>query len=167
MLLKTLIKDCGEVEIKGRTDLDIKSICSDSRKAAENSLFIAVPGYSCDGHKYIGSALKSGAKAIIYENEGQLEEQLAALDQGTKQDAVFIKVTNSRNGCGGLRILFYGSQLHRFGAKQGQRPEIPTWNLLQPDSRPFRLPQDFSGISKMQEIIFRYASGRLVCSHKH
>lgn len=109
MLLKTLIKDCGETGIKGRTDLDIKSICSDSRKAAENSLFIAVPGYSCDGHKYIGSALKSGAKAIIYENEKLLKEQLAALDQGAETDAVFIKVKNSRYAEAIIASNFYGN----------------------------------------------------------
>lgn len=113
MLLKAIIKDCGEVEIKGRTDLDITSICSDSRKAAESSLFIAVPGCSCDGHKFISSALKNGAKAIIYEDEISLEEQLAFSDQGHRTKAAFIKVKNSRYAEAIAAANFYGNPSHK------------------------------------------------------
>lgn len=101
MLLKNLIQNSGCLEVRGPQDLDISSICSDSRKAEEASLFIAVSGCSCDGHEYIAPALKNGAAAVIYENEASLARQLDSLEAETGQNETikrvcFIKVKNSR-----------------------------------------------------------------------
>lgn len=40
---------------------------TDSRKVIENSLFIAYKGAAVDGHDYIESAIKNGAKYIAGE----------------------------------------------------------------------------------------------------
>ena len=40
---------------------------SDSRKVKEGDTFIALKGYNEDGHKYIGDAIKKGAKKVIAE----------------------------------------------------------------------------------------------------
>ena len=39
----------------------------DSRKVAENFIFICIKGSSSDGHDYIQSAIDSGAKLIVIE----------------------------------------------------------------------------------------------------
>ena len=70
MKLNELIQDIGAVETRGRLDIDITVITSDSRAVTPGSLFIAVKGFASDGHQYIGQALEKGAAAIVYETEG-------------------------------------------------------------------------------------------------
>ncbi len=47
----------------------INKVVYDSRKVEEMSLFVAIQGYSTDGHNYIKSALDHGAVAAIVEKE--------------------------------------------------------------------------------------------------
>ena len=49
-------------------NIDITSVCNDSRKAAQGSLFVAVRGFASDGHDYINAVVEKGAAAIIYED---------------------------------------------------------------------------------------------------
>lgn len=51
------------------SNIDIKSICFDSRECKEGALFVAIKGTMADGHSYIDQAIKSGATAIICESE--------------------------------------------------------------------------------------------------
>jgi len=53
----------------GKTNsvIDIKSISIDSREISEDTLFVAVRGENTDGHKYIESAVKNGAKCVMCE----------------------------------------------------------------------------------------------------
>ena len=39
----------------------------DSRKVAENFIFLCIKGNSSDGHDYIENAIKSGAKLVVVE----------------------------------------------------------------------------------------------------
>jgi UDP-N-acetylmuramoyl-L-alanyl-D-glutamate--2,6-diaminopimelate ligase len=48
----------------------ISGITSDSRLVEKNSLFIAYPGQYSDGREYIADAVKKGAVAVIWEEEG-------------------------------------------------------------------------------------------------
>ena len=65
MRLDQIIKGTGASIIKGNADTEITSICCDSRKAKEGCAFIAVKGYSSDGHAYIDAAVNAGATAVI------------------------------------------------------------------------------------------------------
>ena len=65
MKLSDIIKDSGAVILHGTPDTEIRSITSDSRKAAAGSLFIAVKGVDRDGHDYIDAALAAGASAVV------------------------------------------------------------------------------------------------------
>ncbi len=49
-------------EISGNTDINIKEICFDSRKAGEGSVFVAVKGTKTDGHEYIPEVIGREAK---------------------------------------------------------------------------------------------------------
>lgn len=66
-LLKDILYKTGTVEIHGSTNLAIMGISSDSRKAGKNSLFVAVRGYTTDGHQFIDTAVEQGAIAIVCE----------------------------------------------------------------------------------------------------
>lgn len=65
MQLADIIRNTGATILTGTPETEILSICSDSRKAAAGSLFIAVKGCSSDGHDYIGAAVKAGAAAVV------------------------------------------------------------------------------------------------------
>jgi UDP-N-acetylmuramoyl-L-alanyl-D-glutamate--2,6-diaminopimelate ligase len=65
MKLKTLFKDIKYKTIKGKKDIDISGICSDSRYVSINNLFIAKKGNSFNGYDFIKNAVKSGAIAVL------------------------------------------------------------------------------------------------------
>lgn len=50
---------------KGQSDIEVKSLMSDSRIQSEDAIFFAIKGSSFDGNKYIPSAVKNGAKVIV------------------------------------------------------------------------------------------------------
>ena len=68
MILGSIISGCGMEAVQGRTDIEISSVTADSRKVTPGSLFIAVKGFTADGHRYIGKAVEAGAAAVIYED---------------------------------------------------------------------------------------------------
>ncbi len=94
MTLEEIIKDSGAQEVSGSPQTEITSICSDSRKVREGSLFIAVKGFAGDGHDYIAAALEKGAAAVAYEDPQALEAQMAKCG---KTGAVLVKVASSRH----------------------------------------------------------------------
>lgn len=67
MQLKTLLSKLTITGTEGATDRPIDSLCYDSRRAQENSLFIALRGEKVDGHHYIDQAIANGATAVLVE----------------------------------------------------------------------------------------------------
>lgn len=64
------------VDIKGRygsLDVDISDVVYDSRKVSPGCLFICIPGFKVDGHKFIKDAVRTGAAAAIVENDVEVE----------------------------------------------------------------------------------------------
>ena len=57
MILEKVIADSGVIAVYGDAGIEISSVCNDSRKAAQGSLFVAVRGFASDGHTYISSVL--------------------------------------------------------------------------------------------------------------
>jgi UDP-N-acetylmuramoyl-L-alanyl-D-glutamate--2,6-diaminopimelate ligase len=66
MTLKELVKNIN-CTITGNPETEIKGIAYDSRKVQAGYLFVAVKGFETDGHKYIESAVKNGAAAVLGE----------------------------------------------------------------------------------------------------
>jgi len=46
-------------------DVTITGVCYDTREMEPGNLFVALPGYKTDGHKYIHEAIGKGAAAVI------------------------------------------------------------------------------------------------------
>lgn len=78
----------------------VESVCTDSRKCTEGSLFVAVRGADNDGHNYIPSAMERGATVIICEEipAGELAER-----------ALFLKVKDGREAAALVAGNFYGN----------------------------------------------------------
>lgn len=104
MKLSDLIKDIDADIICGSTDIDIKNLTIDSRKAAEGTLFVCIYGIHTDGHKYIPSAFDSGCRAVICERDvDDLPDGITAL-----------RVDNSRRALAAVAKVFYGDPSKRF-----------------------------------------------------
>lgn len=83
-----------------------KSICmvtSDSRDVVPGSLFVAVRGYCADGHRFIESAIKRGAIAVICEE----------LPVETSPFPLYITVSDARIALAEAARLFYGKASDR------------------------------------------------------
>ncbi len=75
-------------------NLEITSICSDSREVSEKSLFVAIKGFKTDGNDYVGAAEKLGAVAIISEEKVDTKLFLA-------------RVKNVRKALSNISAFFY------------------------------------------------------------
>ena len=50
-------------------DVEISSICYDSRKVKHHSLFVAIKGFTHDGHDHIDEAIAKGAAAVVIDHD--------------------------------------------------------------------------------------------------
>lgn len=66
-LLKDILLPLQPLQVQGDTNVEINSICIDSRKVAPGAVFVALRGTVVDGHGYIAKAVADGAVAIICE----------------------------------------------------------------------------------------------------
>ena len=69
MKLIDLLKNCEYTVDGGSLDVNVKDVIYDSRKVVPGCAFVALKGYSADGHKFIPDAVERGAKALIVEDE--------------------------------------------------------------------------------------------------
>ncbi len=65
MILDQLLKGVTLSRCVVPRDLLISSVSCDTRTLEPGALFVALPGYKTDGHRYIGEALEKGAAAVL------------------------------------------------------------------------------------------------------
>ncbi len=65
--LRDLLPDVPEIQ-RFAPAVTVRDICLDSRKVVPGSLFLAIVGYTLDGHDYIADAIRAGACAVLYES---------------------------------------------------------------------------------------------------
>ena len=99
MILEVLLNRIPVLEISGSKTLEISEIVFDSRKAVENSLYVALKGTVSDGHSFINAAIEKGAKAIVCE----------VLPENSKADITYIQVKDASKTLGQLASNFYGN----------------------------------------------------------
>lgn len=66
-VLKDILYKVNLKEIIGLTDVIISNVQFDSRQVGPGDVFVAVKGYTSDGHNFIDQALKNGAIAVVVE----------------------------------------------------------------------------------------------------
>ncbi len=121
MKLYEVISGSGEVSVIGDNELEIKGITCDSRAVQEGMLFIAVKGFTVDGHKFINEALLAGAAAVVYEDESAVEAALRCADNESCAEAsdggsparrgvpTFVRVRSSRRTLAIIASNFHGN----------------------------------------------------------
>ena len=65
MKLKKLLEGTVAKIDSRLSEINIASVCTNSKNAKEGSLFVAIEGLEFDGHKFIKEAFKNGSRAFI------------------------------------------------------------------------------------------------------
>lgn len=90
MKIEKLLNGIDVVSLTGEKNVVISNVAFDSRNVTKGSLFVAVKGYTSDGHDFISSAVSSGAAAIICE----------ILPQNADKNVCWIKTNDSAKALG-------------------------------------------------------------------
>jgi len=97
--IEEILKGIDVSNVTGDLGRAVSGIEFDSRNVTHDTLFVAVRGQKFDGHKFIDSAIKSGASAIICE--------IVPSNQDKK--VCWIKVADSAKALGVAASNFYGN----------------------------------------------------------
>lgn len=96
--LERLIENIQHEVLRGNTDVDVLGIENDSRKIQEGYMFVAIKGFSVDGHKFVNEAIEKGAVCVLIEQDLDIE----------KETATIIKVKDTLNALAYISSIFYG-----------------------------------------------------------
>lgn len=69
MNLSELLKHIETESVNGSTQMRISGIAFDSREVKPGNLFVCIPGFQTDGHKFAPDAVEKGAAAIVAEHD--------------------------------------------------------------------------------------------------
>lgn len=65
MDIKGILKQIDYESFSGEENVKITGITNDSRKVGHGDIFVAIKGFTADGHKFIPDAIKNGASAVM------------------------------------------------------------------------------------------------------
>ena len=97
MQLKSLLSRVPARTVSGPADVEITSVCYDSRQAKTGALFVAMQGEHVDGHDFVEQAVARGAAGVVVEHEvGAVPEHVA-----------YVEVTSTRAAMPVIAGAFY------------------------------------------------------------
>ncbi len=104
--------------ITGNIPEEVTGVEFDSRKVTSGSIFVAVKGFTTDGHTYIKPALEKGASMIVVDMNDcpYTDEELSSMGEGF--GACIVASEDSRKECASLARSFFGKpeqKLHMVG----------------------------------------------------
>ena len=103
MNIKNLLKEIDYISFEGNDNVEINGITNDSRKAKSGDIFVAIKGYTSDGHKFIENAVKSGASAVMCDH----------IPNETKGISSFVVVKSPRESMAPAANIIYGRPSER------------------------------------------------------
>ncbi len=103
MKLTECIEGLNVIEQIGPMDLEIASLCFDSRKASQGCLFVAQRGSVVDGHRFIEDVIAKGACAIVCEN----------LPETRCEGVCYLRVSDSTAALGPVSAAWFGHPSRR------------------------------------------------------
>ncbi|TDQ82863.1 UDP-N-acetylmuramoyl-L-alanyl-D-glutamate--2,6-diaminopimelate ligase [Sphingobacterium yanglingense] len=99
MILKELLHAVPVIQVEGSLEVEIASVCFDSREVKDGALFVAVRGVHTDGHLFVDKVGAAGAAAIV------VEELPAEMLEGV----TYLLVNDSAYVLGLVAGNFYGN----------------------------------------------------------
>ena len=95
MKLQELLQGITVLESNAPQDMEITGVSYSSNTVRTGELFVAVPGYATDGHRYIPDAVARGAAVVLCERE-------------MPQEVPWVRVASSREALARLGVNRYG-----------------------------------------------------------
>ena len=92
-------------DVRGPDEVPIQDVVFDSRKVTPGALFVALKGVHHNGHAFIGSAVKSGARAVIAEEDVQPGNATFVKVSDTSKALVHVARRFWDNPSGRLRMI--------------------------------------------------------------
>jgi len=108
MELKRILAGLEELKAKGDINIDIQGIESNSKNVKEGFLFIAIKGFSVDGHNYIENAINQGATAVL------VEEGCNIKSFNIPENITIIMAKNTREALAICANNFYNNPSRKF-----------------------------------------------------
>lgn len=102
----TLKKIFENLDVVVNNDLEITKITTNSREVIKGSLFIAINGFTVDGHSFIDSAIDNGAVAILIDEE--------RYDEFKDKKVEVLTTENTRKICALVSCNFFGNPTKEF-----------------------------------------------------
>ena len=103
MELKKILVGLEGIKAKGNVDLEIKGIEKNSKEVKEGYMFVAIKGFSTDGHKYVESAIENGATAVMVEEGCDLKSL------NISENITILMVPDTRKALAICSSNFYGN----------------------------------------------------------
>ncbi|MCQ2198899.1 MAG: UDP-N-acetylmuramoyl-L-alanyl-D-glutamate--2,6-diaminopimelate ligase [Paludibacteraceae bacterium] len=100
MKLGKLIERIKPLKVVGKNidEVEVTSVCADSRKVGEGALFIATVGTAVDGHSFIAGCIDNGAVAIVCQK----------LPSDLSDKCTYVQVADSSEALGLIASAWYG-----------------------------------------------------------
>ena len=108
MKLSKILVGLENLKAKGDLDIDITGLESNSKNVKEGYLFIAIKGFSVDGHDYINNAIEAGAKAIMVQEGCDLKKIKLP------SDVTLIMAKDTRHALAICSCNFYNNPSRKF-----------------------------------------------------
>ena len=108
MELKKILVGLEGLKVKGNLDIEINGIQKNSKEVKQGDLFVAIKGFSVDGHNYIDDAIKQGAIAVMIEEGCDLKKIKVPTD------ITVVMAKDTREGLAICSSNFYGNPSKKF-----------------------------------------------------
>ena len=108
MELKKVLIGLEGLKAKGNLDVEINNLDSNSKNIKEGDMFVAIKGFSVDGHKYINDAIKAGAKVVMVQEGCDLKAI------SLPEDVTLIMAKDTREALAICSCNFYDNPSRKF-----------------------------------------------------
>ena len=108
MQLKNILMGLEGLKLRGNLELEVEGIESNSKNIKPGFLFVAIKGFSVDGHQYVNSAIENGATAVMIEEGCDLK----ALK--IPQDVTVVMAKDTRHALAIASANFYDNPSKKF-----------------------------------------------------
>lgn len=102
-IIASLLSDLpGARLVRGAGSTRVAAVDHDSRAVIRGSLFVAIPGFSVDGHRFLADAVRAGAVAVL------VQDDHVEAATGLSDEVAIIAVPDSRVALSRVAAWFYG-----------------------------------------------------------
>lgn len=103
MELKKVLAGLTKIKAKGNLDININGIENNSSKVEEGFMFVAIKGFSTDGHQFVESAIEKGATVVM------IQEDCDFKSINIPENITILMVEDTRKALAIISSNFYGN----------------------------------------------------------